>query len=78
VKGALTKSQLTKPHFVLSSEHTKEVCSGMAQELVADELWGLIEPLLPPPRPQPKGGRRPKPNRAVLTGIVFVLKSGIP
>jgi transposase len=50
----------------------------MAQELVSDELWGLIEPLLPPPRPQPKGGRRPKPNRAVLTGIVFVLKSGIP
>lgn len=50
----------------------------MAQELVSDELWGLIEPLLPPPRPQPKGGQRPKPNRAVLTGIVFVLKSGIP
>ena len=50
----------------------------MAQELVSDELWGLIEPLLPPPRPQPKGGCRPKPNRAVLTGIVFVLKSGIP
>jgi transposase len=50
----------------------------MAQELVSDELWGLIEPLLPPPRPRPKGGRRPVPHRAVLTGIVFVLKSGIP
>jgi len=50
----------------------------MAQELVSDELWGLIEPLLPPPRLRPKGGRRPVPHRAALTGIVFVLKSGIP
>lgn len=50
----------------------------MAQELVSDELWGLIEPLLPPPRPRPKGGRCPVPSRAALTGIVFVLKSGIP
>jgi transposase len=50
----------------------------MAQELVSDELWGLIEPLLPPPLPRPKGGRPPKSNRAVLRGIVFVLQSGIP
>ena len=50
----------------------------MAQELVSDELWGLIEPLLPPPRPRPKGGRRPVPHRTALTGIIFVLKSGIP
>jgi len=50
----------------------------MAEQLVADELWGLIEPLLPPPRPRPKGGRGPVPHRAALTGIVFVLKSGIP
>ena len=49
----------------------------MAQELVSDELWGLIEPLLPPPKPRPKGGRRPVPHRAALTGIVFVLQSGI-
>ena len=50
----------------------------MAQELVSDELWGLIEPLLPPPRLRPKGGRPPVPPRAALTGIVFVLRSGIP
>jgi transposase len=50
----------------------------MAQELVSDELWGLIEPLLPPSEPRPKGGRPPKPNRAVLKGILFVLQSGIP
>ena len=50
----------------------------MAQELVSDELGGLIEPSLPPPRPLPNGARRPKPNRAVLTGIVWVLNSGLP
>jgi transposase len=50
----------------------------MAEELVSDELWGLIDPLLPPPKPRPKGGRRAVPHRAALTGIVFVLKSGIP
>ena len=50
----------------------------MAQELQSDELWGLIEALRPPPRPRPKGGRRPVPHRAALTGIIFVLKSGIP
>jgi transposase len=46
--------------------------------LVSDELWAIIEPLLPPERPKPKGGRPPVPNRAALTGILFVLRSGIP
>ena len=50
----------------------------MARRLVSDELWAVVEPLLPPPKPRPKGGRPPVPNRAVLTGILFVLRSGIP
>src|SRR5918911_2549520 len=50
----------------------------MAAPLVPDELWSIIEPLLPAPKPRPKGGRRPPDNRAALTGIIFVLKSGIP
>jgi transposase len=50
----------------------------MAKELVTDELWETIEPLLPPEPPKPQGGRPRIDNRAVLTGIVFVLKSGIP
>ena len=50
----------------------------MVKPLVPDELWALIEPLLPPERPQPKGGRPPIPHRAGLSGIVFVLQSGIP
>jgi transposase len=50
----------------------------MGKQLVTDELWEIIEPLLPKEPPKLKGGRPRVPNRAVLTGIVFVLKSGIP
>lgn len=50
----------------------------MASALLPDELWKEIEPLLPPPPPRPRGGRPPVPNRNVLTGIIFVLRSGIP
>jgi transposase len=50
----------------------------MAKELVTDELWETIEPLLAPEPPKPQGGRPRIDDRAALTGIVFVLKSGIP
>ena len=51
----------------------------MAKPLISDELWSLIQPLLPPEPPKPKGGRpREIDDRAALTGILFVLKSGIP
>jgi transposase len=50
----------------------------MAKELVTDELLETIEPLLPPEPPKPQGGRARIDDRAALTGIVFVLKSGIP
>src|SRR5215203_6111359 len=50
----------------------------MAKELVSDELWNTIEPLLPDEPPKPKGGRPRVDDRAALTGIIFVLKSGIP
>lgn len=50
----------------------------MAKELVSDELWEAIEPLLPEEPPKPKGGRPRVPDRATLAGIVFVLKTGIP
>jgi transposase len=50
----------------------------MAKPLVSDELWALVAPLLLPEPPKPKGGRPRVPDRACLTGIIFVLKSGIP
>jgi transposase len=49
----------------------------MAAPLVSDDRWALVEPLLPPHPPRPKGGRPPVPDRACVTGIVFVLKTGI-
>jgi len=50
----------------------------MATQMLTDELWKRIEPLLPEPSsPGPKGGRRPIDNRTVLEGILFVLKTGI-
>jgi transposase len=50
----------------------------MAKPLLTDELWAVVAPLLPPTPPKPKGGRPRLSDRAALTGILFVLKSGIP
>jgi transposase len=51
----------------------------MAKQLVSDELWERIEPLLPPEKPRRFcfPGRRPLDRRKILTGIIFVLKTGI-
>ena len=49
----------------------------MARELLPEELWKRIEPLMPAHPARPKGGRRRLDDRKVLTGIVFVLKTGI-
>lgn len=52
----------------------------MAKEIVSDELWGRVEPLLPPPKKRRfrYPGRKPIDNRKALTGILFVLRTGIP
>ena len=50
----------------------------MASPLISDEVWSILAPLLPPERGRPKGGRPPVPARAALTGILFVLRTGIP
>ena len=50
----------------------------MAKPLVTDSLWEIIHPLLPQKRRRAKfPGRHRVPDRAALTGILFVLKSGI-
>jgi transposase len=46
--------------------------------VVSDGLWGRVEPLLPrTPRRFRYPGRRPLDHRAVLSGILFVLHTGI-
>ena len=43
----------------------------MRQRLVSDELWEVVEPLLPPESPELKGGRPRLSDRAALEGIAF-------
>ena len=52
----------------------------MPQALIDDDLWARIEPLLPRRRRRNRqyAGRAPIPDRAVLTGILFVLRTGLP
>src|ERR687888_379040 len=51
----------------------------MAKELVSDDLWRLVEPLLPKVERRYRfPGRRRIDDRKVLTGILFVLQTGIP
>ena len=47
--------------------------------LVTDALWERLRPLLPPPPPRRFRfpGRKPLDYRKILTGILFVLKTGI-
>ena len=49
----------------------------MAKVLVDDALWELIEPQLPRGKPA-RTGRTRLSDRAALTGIIFVLQTGIP
>ena len=50
----------------------------MAQALLPEDLWSLVAAHLPTHRKSPKGGRPRLDDRATLTGILFVLKTGIP
>lgn len=50
----------------------------MAKPILSDELWTAIEPLLPVHKPSLKGGRPRLSDRAALTGILYVLHTGIP
>jgi len=52
----------------------------MAKQLLDDELWELIEPILPAPKRRRfrYPGRKPISHRQALNGILFVLKTGIP
>ena len=52
----------------------------MARPLLDDALWDVIAPVIPARRTRRghRHGRKPIPDRAVLTGILYVLRSGVP
>lgn len=74
-REALTVAQLRAPNR-MGTDRLAGV-GRYSSPLPPDDLWDAIAPLLPPPRPRPKGGRGPIENRAALTGILFVLRSGL-
>lgn len=51
----------------------------MQAPIIDDELWALIEPLLPLPKPRRKSdpGRPRVSDRTALNGILFVLTTGL-
>ena len=59
---------------VLSAYHKKRIRRCIQPAGQGD----MSAPLLPPEPPKPKGGRPRVSDRAALTGILFVLKTGIP
>ena len=55
----------------------------MTRPLVTDDLWQIVEPMLPRRHARRRdrhrrGGRSRLDDRRVLSGIVFVLKTGLP
>jgi transposase len=43
---------------------------------LTDEQWEKIDPLLPEPKPSPRGGPKPTPNRPCFEGILWMLRTG--
>jgi transposase len=51
----------------------------MTRRKISNELWAVLQRLIPEFEPSPKGGRRRSvDDRAALNGILYVLQSGIP
>src|SRR6266487_2927147 len=53
--------------------------TSLVDKLVPDDLWALVEPLLPPPPRPPYGGRhRTIPERNCLAALVFMARTSTP
>jgi putative transposase len=44
---------------------------------LSDEVWERAQPLLPPHKPRPRGGRPPRDDRQMLGAILYVLRTGL-
>jgi len=51
----------------------------LAVQILPGPVWEAIEPLIPNLRPNPKNhqGRKPVPHREALSGILYVLRTGV-
>ena len=49
----------------------------MTSVLIPKGLWSVIEKILSAPASKPRGGRPRVPDRAALSGILFVRRAGI-
>ena len=43
---------------------------------ISDEFWNLIKPLLPLPKPKKKSGRPRKDDKKIMSGILYLLRTG--
>ena len=50
----------------------------MAYREISDRFWGRVAPLLEPFKRSRPGGSKPLDFRAVLNGIFYLLKTGLP
>ncbi len=49
----------------------------LTRHLVPDELWAVVAPLLPPPKPRSHGGgMTPINDRAVFAAVAYVVTTG--
>lgn len=46
--------------------------------VLPDRLWTVLERLIPPARPQPRGGRPPVPPKQAMAAIGSVMRTGCP
>src|SRR5471030_1578324 len=58
-------------------QNSKGAVMSINAELLSEELWFAIEPLLPKHRPSAKGGAPRRDDRPCLEAILYVLRGGI-
>jgi transposase len=63
--------------FVVHSLEFDDRISPLSRRLVPDQMWSLVQPLVPVPKVRPQGGGRSRVgDRAVFVAVVYVLTSG--
>ena len=48
------------------------------EDWVPEDLWQVLEPLLPPDKPPHSNGRPRVPNRRMVAAMIFVLRTSTP